>query len=161
MNVSSPLTTVTVPASTSGAVPLSTIGSITINSNLHSNLSTHSITYPSRIHNSGTITSVGQGIPGMHPFITTTGQTTAWGNVSNVVQTDLRVVGDTEFHGDVKIKGKSLTDTLNKIEERLAIIHCNEALEEKWEELRNLRKAYMELEAEIIEKEKMWVILKR
>jgi hypothetical protein len=48
-----------------------------------------------------------------------------------------------------------------KIEERLAILHPNEALEEKWEDLRNLRKAYIELEAEIIEKEKMWAILKK
>ena len=37
----------------------------------------------------------------------------------------------------------------------------NEKLEEKWDNLRELRKQYMELEAEIIEKEKIWTILKK
>jgi hypothetical protein len=57
--------------------------------------------------------------------------------------------------------GVGLTDRLDRIEERLAILRPNEELEEKWEKLRGLRKAYMELEAEIKEKEKIWSILKR
>jgi hypothetical protein len=73
----------------------------------------------------------------------------------------MQVKGDAEFEGDIKIKGKSLNTTLDKLEERLAILHPNERLEEKWENLRGLRKAYMELEAEIIEKEQIWSILKR
>lgn len=80
-----------------------------------------------------------------------------WGNLSNT----LDVKGDANFEGDIKIKGKSLVDSLEKIEEKLAILRPNEQLEEKWEELRNLRKQYMELEKEIIEKEKMWDILKK
>lgn len=80
-----------------------------------------------------------------------------WGNLSNTLQ----VNGDANFEGDIKIKGKSLIDSLEKIEEKLAILRPNEQLEEKWEELRNLRKQYMELEKEIIEKEKMWDILKK
>lgn len=82
-----------------------------------------------------------------------------WGNAypSNTLQ----VKGDAEFEGDVKIKGKSLADTLEKIEEKLAIFKPNEKLEEKWEELRELRNRYIELEKEIIEKEKMWDILKK
>jgi hypothetical protein len=73
----------------------------------------------------------------------------------------MQVKGDAEFEGDIKIKGKSLNTTLDKLEERLAILHPNERLEEKWENLRGLRKAYMELEAEIIEKEMIWATLKR
>jgi|LakMenE18May11ns_1017448.scaffolds.fasta_scaffold9935400_4 hypothetical protein len=80
-----------------------------------------------------------------------------WGNLSNTLQ----VNGDANFEGDIKIKGKSLIDSLEKIEEKLAILRPNEQLEEKWEELRNLRKQYMELEKEIIEKEKIWDILKK
>lgn len=80
-----------------------------------------------------------------------------WGNLSNT----LDVKGDANFEGDIKIKGKSLVDSLEKIEEKLAILRPNEQLEEKWEELRNLRKQYIELEKEIIEKEKMWDILKK
>jgi hypothetical protein len=73
----------------------------------------------------------------------------------------LHVKGDAEFEGDIKLKGKSLDKSLTKIEERLAILHPNEKLEEKWEKLRDLRKQYMELEADIIEKEKIMEILKR
>lgn len=73
----------------------------------------------------------------------------------------LQVKGDAEFDGNVTIKGKSISDSLERIEEKLAILRPNEELEEKWENLRGLRKMYMELEAEIIEKEKMWNILKK
>jgi hypothetical protein len=73
----------------------------------------------------------------------------------------LQVKGDAEFEGEVKIKGKSLTDTLSKLEERLAILHPNEKLEEKWVKLKELRKQYQELEADILEKEKIIEILKR
>ena len=73
----------------------------------------------------------------------------------------LDVKGDANFEGDVKIKGKSIVDSLERIEERLAILRPNEELEEKWENLRGLRKAYMELEAEIKEKELIWATLKK
>jgi len=73
----------------------------------------------------------------------------------------LTVKGNAEFDGDIKLQGKSLTDTLSKLEERLAILHPNKKLEEKWEKLRELRKQYQELEADILEKEKIMEILKR
>jgi hypothetical protein len=77
------------------------------------------------------------------------------------VQGDAEFKGDVTFEGDVAIKGKSIKESLLAIEERLAILRPNEKLEEKWDNLRELRKQYMELEAEIIEKEKMWAILKK
>jgi hypothetical protein len=79
----------------------------------------------------------------------------------NLKGNTLHVKGNADFEGDVTIKGKSIKDSLEKIEEKLAILHPNEELEKKWEKLRGLRKMYMELEAEIIEKEKMWDILKK
>ena len=79
----------------------------------------------------------------------------------NLKGATLKVQGDADFEGDLKLQGKSLKDSLEAIEERLAILRPNEELEEKWENLRGLRKMYMELEAEIIEKEKMWAILKK
>ena len=88
----------------------------------------------------------------------------SWGNITtatNLSGNSLDVKGDANFDGDVKIKGKSIADSLERIEERLAVLRPNEELEEKWENLRGLRKAYMELEAEIIEKEKIWDILKK
>ena len=83
-------------------------------------------------------------------------------SISNIQPASvLQIKGDAEFEGDIKLKGKSLSDTLSKLEERLSILHPNEKLEEKWEKLRELRKEYMELEANIIEKEKIWATLKR
>ena len=84
---------------------------------------------------------------------------TIWAD-PNLKGASIQVKGNAEFDGEVTIKGKNLNDTLERIEERLAILHPNPELEEKWENLRNLRKAYMELEQEIIEKEKVWKILK-
>ena len=82
---------------------------------------------------------------------------TDWANTSQ----NLHVNGDANFEGDVKIKGKSIVESLEKIEEKLAILRPNEKLEEKWDQLRELRKQYMDLEKEIIQKEKMWDILKK
>lgn len=75
--------------------------------------------------------------------------------------TKLHVKGDAEFEGDVKIKGKSISETLDKIEERLGILHPNEKLEAKWEELKKLGDAYRALEKDILEKEQIWNTLKK
>jgi len=95
-------------------------------------------------------------------YVLTTGTSgTNWNIAPNTTHiTALDIKGDANFDGDVKLKGKSLSDTLNKIEERLAILHPNEALEEKWEQLKELGKQYREMEKDILEKEKIWKILK-
>jgi len=61
---------------------------------------------------------------------------------------------------DIKIGDSSLSEVLAKLEERLNILHHNHKLEDKWESLRKLGNQYRELEKELIEKEKMWKILK-
>lgn len=73
----------------------------------------------------------------------------------------LHVNGDADITGELTVQGVKLADRLDKIEERLGILRPNEDLEEKWDNLRALRNAYMELEAEIKEKEKVWAILKK
>ena len=93
-----------------------------------------------------------------------------WGlnGTSNTITVDpslkgnsLSVKGDAEFEGEITIKGKKLSDMFEKIEERLAILHPNPKLEDKWDELKELGKRYKELEQEIIKKEKVWAILKK
>ena len=73
----------------------------------------------------------------------------------------LKVVGNAEFDGDITLRGKSLVKTIDKIEERLAILHPNAELEERWKELKELGRRYRELEADIIEKESIWNTLKK
>lgn len=109
----------------------------------------------------GGISGSAGGIGGYGQILTTGTSGITWSDFGNVSPGALQVKGDAEFDGDIKIKGKSLNQTLEKIEEKLAILHPNEELESKWDELRELRNRYIELEKEIIEKEKMWDILKR
>lgn len=104
-------------------------------------------------------------------YLGVTGATGASSNISwlsdsislsnNLYGAQLDVKGDANFDGDIKVKGKSIVDSLEQIEARLAILRPNDELEERWEQLRGLRQAYMELEAEIKEKEAMWAILKK
>jgi hypothetical protein len=61
---------------------------------------------------------------------------------------------------DLKIGDRSLKDFMDRVEDRLAILQPNEALEDKWEELKNLRRQYEALEKDILEKEKIMKILK-
>ena len=82
-----------------------------------------------------------------------------WGT-SITLDPNLKVEGDAEIKGDLKVAGKSIVESLEKIEERLAILRPNTELEERWEELRSLRNKYMKLEKEIKEKEMIWSVLK-
>ena len=61
---------------------------------------------------------------------------------------------------DLRIGDRSLKDFMDKVEERLNILQPNPTLEDRWDELAELGKRYRKLEAEILEKEKMWKILK-
>ena len=63
--------------------------------------------------------------------------------------------------GDIKIGSKSLSKAIEQIEERLGILHPNPELEDRWEQLKDLRRQYQELEKELLEKEKIWKILKQ
>ena len=64
-------------------------------------------------------------------------------------------------NGDLLIDSYNILQAINNIEERLVILHPNPELEDDWEELKNLGNQYRELEKKILEKEKMWDILKK
>lgn len=63
--------------------------------------------------------------------------------------------------GDIDVDGVSLKKTLADIEERLAILRPNPQLESQWEELAAIRQEYLELERELIEKQRTFDILKK
>jgi hypothetical protein len=62
---------------------------------------------------------------------------------------------------DIKLGERSLKDFMDQVEERLAILRPAPELEDKWDQLKALRNQYEALKAEILEKEKMWDILKK
>ena len=111
-------------------------------------------------------TMIATGVPASSTIYSTTGSyvytngTTQGIDYSAAGRSSLEVSGDATVHGDIVVNGQKLSDIFNSIESRLAILHPNEQLEEQWDNLRGLREAYVELEREIIEKEKMWSKLK-
>jgi hypothetical protein len=144
----------------------STIDTITLtgsNSSPVYTISSSHNTATANVGSSGLYWGVNGGSSGQ--VYTTNGTSGNWSNISlaepDIKGASLSVKGDADFDGEITIKGKSLTDMLDKIEERLAILHPNPELEDKWDELKELSKRYKELEQEIIEKEKVWAILKR
>jgi hypothetical protein len=120
-------------------------------------VSPNTVTYPNQINWGSTMTNGSAGGIGTYTIATDPNLT----GTTLHVKGDAQFEGDVTFEGDVAIKGKSIKESLEAIEERLAILRPNEELENKWDKLRELRKQYMELEAEIIEKEKIWAILKK
>ena len=96
-------------------------------------------------------------VPTTASSYTITGGPYEWNGSSISINND----GMTMKEGcDIRVGGKSLMEAITKIEERLGILHPNPKLEDRWEELKNLRKQYQELEQDLLEKEKMWKILK-
>ena len=91
-------------------------------------------------------------------FYTTTGTGYNWNNppIVNISNTGIDMAAGT----DIKVDGKSLKQFMDNMEERLAILHPNPALEDRWEQLKELRRQYVEMEKDLLEKEKLMKILK-
>jgi hypothetical protein len=107
-----------------------------------------------------TVSSTG----GPYTITSDTGITVPWtGTGSNTITMDSSwnrpASGKIKLDGpgaDIEINGESLIDMLKTIEQRLNILRPNEALEQEWEELRELGDAYRKLEADIEAKMKTW-----
>mgnify|MGYP003337399894 CR=1 FL=1 len=88
---------------------------------------------------SGTSSSqytVSNGGSGQYLYTTSGANGTSWGQPNN----GIKVQGDAEFDGDVKIKGRSIEKLLKTIEDRLAILQ--EPDPAKLEKFAALKKAY-------------------
>lgn len=62
---------------------------------------------------------------------------------------------------DLKLGNISIRQFLDRIEQRLEILHVNPELESEWTELKDLGNKYRQLEKELLEKNKVWEILKK
>jgi hypothetical protein len=69
----------------------------------------------------------------------------------------IRLDGD---GADIEVNGRSLMDMIERIEQRLNILHPNETLEAEWAELRALGEQYRQLEQHIKDKQDTWDKLK-
>jgi hypothetical protein len=94
-------------------------------------------TYWSSPNSNVTISTGGTGSSGQYLYTTSGANgTSSWGTPSS----GLRVSGDSEFEGDVKVKGRSLEKMFQKIEDRLAILQDPDPA--KLEKYAALKKAY-------------------
>ena len=84
------------------------------------------------------------------PWITTTDGTST-----------LSVSGDADVGGDIRVKGRSLAEFMDSVEQRLNMLRPNPQLEQEWDQLRELGEQYRALEQQLLEKERMWQTLKR
>jgi len=120
--------------------------------NIDTSMGTDTITLDSSMFTTGSITS---------PYTYTTTGTSGYTLSSNPSNVRIDADGLTMKEGaDIVVGGKSLTQAIEKIEERLAILKPNTELESRWEQLKELRNLYVELERDLLEKEKIMKILK-
>jgi len=126
---------------------------------------TMSGTYNPSTHNAitGSYYTNGTGVGAANPWVTTnTGPYTVSGSngtgYSNIGQsTKIKLDGP---DADIVVNGQSLSKAINSINERLAILTPNPALEEEFEELKLLAIAYAECEQRMLEKKRVFDILK-
>jgi hypothetical protein len=91
----------------------------------------------------------------------TTASNSAWSNTTSTANVNIDSNGLTMKAGtDIVIDGKSLSKSIDAIEERLGILNPNPELEDRWDQLKVLRKQYIDLEKDLLEKEKLMKILK-
>jgi hypothetical protein len=87
--------------------------------------------------------------------------TSPWIATGTNASNTLSVKGDAEFDGDITVKGRSLAEFMESVEQRLNILRPNPELEAEWDQLRELGEQYRELERQLAEKAQMWAILKK
>ena len=92
---------------------------------------------------------------------TGTGAGNPWIATGTNASNTLSVQGDAEFDGDITVKGRSLSQFMDDVEQRLNILRPNPALEAEWDQLRALGEQYRELERQLTEKSQMWDTLKK
>jgi hypothetical protein len=138
----------------------------------NSTASTKTMSTPSITYGSGTISTNSTSISGTLSIASTTSSnpvpslslpSVAGGYTfqQQLKPTSIHVQGDVTFEGEVKIKGVNISDRLDRIEQRLAILRPNSELEETWTELKALGDRYRELERELLEKQAVWDMLRK
>ena len=86
----------------------------------------------------------------------------SWAGTTAVTMTPnvLEVSGDAVFKGNIRVKGRDLTDWLEQVESRLAILQVNPDMEAEFDELKALGDAYREAERRFNEQKRVYEILK-
>jgi hypothetical protein len=150
--------TTTIDVSGYGAIPSYTINTgagLGGSNGLTGGYGVDTITIDPSIYSSGTSITVPSSVTWSQGYSTNS----TWSNTTANVNIDTDGISIKEG-GDIKIAGKSLSDAIEKIEARLGILNPNPELEDRWNQLKVIRKQYIDLEKDLLEKEKLMKILK-
>ena len=74
-------------------------------------------------------------------------------SMSHDIDGKMRITGE---DADIELNGISLKQTLDQLQERMAILQPNPELEKEFKELREIRQQYIQLEKNLLEKKEMW-----
>jgi len=77
-------------------------------------------------------------------------------NLDNITLPDYHWNSGVTYHDDIVLDGISLKDTLKGLNDRLAILQVNPALEAEFDELHALGEQYRALERKLLEKKAVW-----
>ena len=79
-------------------------------------------------------------------------------SMSHDIDGKMRITGE---DADIELNGISLKQTLDQLQERMAILQPNPELEKEFKELREIRQKYIQLEKNLLEKKEMWDTLNK
>jgi hypothetical protein len=137
-------------------ITLSSSGTYSLGDNLTVNAGVYAYSNTS-ITNNGAVTGAPYTITGSNtaPYTLGAGITQPWGPAT--LSPKIKLDGE---GADIEVNGWSLMDSIQKIEQRLNILHPDTKLEAEWEELRVLGEQYRKLEQHIKDKQATWDKLK-
>jgi hypothetical protein len=98
---------------------------------------------------------------GTTTYGTSPGYDTSVLTVSAGSQPSLKVSGDADISGNLKWRDRDMDKWIESVESRLAMLQPNPKLEQEFNKLKELGDQYRALEREILEKQKVWDILKK
>lgn len=82
-------------------------------------------------------------------------------SVSDIKSNAIHVNGDAVFKGNITWQDRDMREWFDSVESRLAILRPNPELEAEWSNLAELRRRYVELERELLEKQRVFDILRK
>lgn len=82
-------------------------------------------------------------------------------STTEVKSNAIHVNGDAVFRGNITWQDRDMREWFESVEARLSILQPNPELEAEWSELAELRMKYVELERKLLEKQRVFDILKK
>ena len=105
----------------------------------------------------------GSGGTGGTYAVTNSATNYTWGITNNsktAMAGEVRIVGDAVFEGNITWQDRDMRAWFESVESRLAILQPNTKLEAEYEELAEMGRQYKELEKRLLEKQRVFDILK-